>query len=217
MFDKIENGKIVNINFVCSGNTCRSYIAEAVSTHLLKTVYSKKNPPVKDKINIGSAGVSVALSEIPVNSYRVLDTIEVPNIKFTPSHLDESMIVSSDIIITMTTSHKNCISRDYGNFNEKKIFNLIELSNIILYFQSEKIYSRTPYRRAHADELSKSKVISIIFSKISKLKEINREELITARNLDIEDPFGKPFSTYLRVARKIKENISIIFDYLFGV
>jgi len=217
MFDKIENGKIININFVCSGNTCRSYIAEAVSTHLLRTVYFKKNPPIKDKINIGSAGASVALSEIPLNSCRVLDTIEVPNIKFAPTQLDESMIVSSDIIITMTTSHKNCIFRDYGNFNEKKIFNLIELSNIILYFQSEKIYSRTPYRRARADELSKSKVISIIFSKISKLKEINREELITARNLDIEDPFGKPFSTYLRVARKIKENISIIFDYLFGV
>ena len=217
MFDKIENGKIVNINFVCSGNTCRSYIAEAVSIHLLRTVYFKKNPLVKDKINIGSAGASVALSELPLNSCRVLDTIEVPNIKFTPSQLDESIIVSSDIIITMTTSHKNCIFRDYGNFNEKKIFNLIELSNIILYFQSEKIYSRTPYRRAHADELSKSNVISIIFSKISKLKEINREELITARNLDIEDPFGKPFSTYLRVARKIEENISIIFNYLFGV
>lgn len=217
MFDKIENGKIVNINFVCSGNTCRSYIAEAVSIHLLRTVYFKKNPLVKDKINIGSAGASVALSELPLNSCRVLDTIEVPNIKFTPSQLDESMIVSSDIIITMTTSHKNCIFRDYGNFNEKKIFNLIELSNIILYFQSEKIYSRTPYRRARADELSKSKVVSIIFSKISKLKEINREELITARNLDIEDPFGKPFSTYLRVARKIEENISIIFNYLFGV
>ena len=217
MFDKIENGKIVNINFVCSGNTCRSYIAEAVSTHLLRTVYFKKNPPIKDKINIGSAGASVILSELPLNSCRVLDTIEVPNIKFAPTQLDESIIVSSDIIITMTTSHKNCIFRDYGNFNEKKIFNLIELSNIILYFQSEKIYSRTPYRRARANELSKSKVISIIFSKISKLKEINREELITARNLDIEDPFGKPFSTYLRVAGKIKENISIIFDYLFGV
>ena len=217
MFDKIENGKIVNINFVCSGNTCRSYIAEAVSTHLLRTVYFKKNPPIKDKINIGSAGASVILSELPLNSCRVLDTIEVPNIKFAPTQLDESIIVSSDIIITMTTSHKNCIFRDYGNFNEKKIFNLIELSNIILYFQSEKIYSRTPCRRARANELSKSKVISIIFSKISKLKEINREELITARNLDIEDPFGKPFSTYLRVAGKIKENISIIFDYLFGV
>lgn len=217
MSDKIENGKIVNINFVCSGNTCRSYIAEAVSSHLLRTAYFKKNPPVKDKINIGSAGVSVALGEIPINSYRALDTIEVPNIKFTPTQLDESIIVSSDIIITMTTSHKNCIFRDYGNFNEKKIFNLIELSNIILYFQSEKIYSSNPCRRARADELSKTKIVSIIFSKISKLKEINREELITARNLDIEDPFGKPFSTYLRVARKIKENISIIFDYLFGV
>lgn len=217
MFDKIENRKLININFVCSGNTCRSYIAEAVSTHLLRTVYFKKNPLVKDSINISSTGVSVTLSEIPLNSYRVLDTIEVPDIKFAPTQLDESIIISSDIIITMTVSHKNCIIRDYGNFDEKKIFSLIELSNIILYFQSEKIYNRTPYGRARSNKLSKSKIVSIIFSKISKLKEINREELITARNLDIEDPFGKPFSTYLRVARKIKENISIIFDYLFGV
>ena len=208
-------------NLLCSGQIIGWYRgASEFGPRALghRSILSLPHPiSVKDKINIGSAGASVTLSEIPVNSYRALDTIEVPNIKFTPTQLDESIIVSSDIIITMTTSHKNCIFRDYGNFDEKKIFNLIELSNIILYFQSEKIYSRTPYRRARADELSKSKIISIIFSKISKLKEINREELITARNLDIEDPFGKPFSTYLRVARKIKENISIIFDYLFGV
>jgi protein-tyrosine-phosphatase len=142
-----KKSRIININFVCSGNTCRSYIAEAIATYFLKTIYFKRKPNLKDRVNIGSAGTDVLFTEIPVNTFRVLDIFEIPNIKFKPTSIDSLIIKSSDLIITMAISHKiNIISR-FINTDKRKIFSLLELSNIILYIESENIYKRGTIER----------------------------------------------------------------------
>ncbi|MCL4377963.1 MAG: hypothetical protein M1409_06235 [Actinobacteria bacterium] len=251
MQEKFKKNKIININFVCTGNTCRSYIAEAVANHLLKTIYFKQKPALKDKINIGSAGTDILFSEIPVNTYRVLDMLEIPNIKFKPTQIDLTMVMRSDLIITMATSHKKNIAGKFVVYDERKIINLLELANIILYIQSERIYSRNaidrdkftlknlkalkhpnflkpgPDKKSISGEnifenysdikkLKSKAIITTILDKLDDIKNIKSESIIRTIDADISDPFGKSIDAYMHVAKLIKENIIIIFNYLFG-
>jgi protein-tyrosine-phosphatase len=244
MPEKAEKKDIININFVCSGNTCRSYIAEAIATHLLKTVYFKKCPSLKDKVSISSAGTEVMFTEIPANTYRVLDVFEIPNIKFKPKQIDISIVRSSNLIITMATSHKKNIISRFINIDEKKIFNLLELSNIILYVQSESIYSRKTIERgaSQASNIYKDypikpvynkyllekdnisypkstkhlKTISAVNERLKIIKNTGAQSIIFPLSIDIEDPFGRSVDVYIKVAKLIKENIIIIFNYLFN-
>lgn len=244
MTEKTEKKDIININFVCSGNTCRSYIAEAIATHLLKTIYFKRYPGTKDKVSISSAGTEVMFTEIPANTYRVLDIFEIPNIKFRPKQIDISIIKSSSLIITMATSHKKNIISKFIKIDEKKIFNLLELSNIILYVQSESIYSRKtmergtsqagniyrnyPIKPAYSrylfekDNIGHTKItkplkpVSAINEKLQIIKTSGVQSIILPQSIDIEDPFGRSIDVYIKVAKLIKENIIIIFNYLFN-
>lgn len=244
MPEKAEKKDIININFVCSGNTCRSYIAEAIATHLLKTVYFKKCPSAKDKVSIGSAGTEVMFTENPANTYRILDVFEIPNIKFKPKQIDISIVRSSNLIITMATSHKKNIISRFINIDKKKIFNLLELSNIILYVQSESIYSRKTQERGTSqastiykdspvkpvynkyllekDNISypkstrQLKTISAVNERLKIIKTTGAQSIIFPLSIDIEDPFGRSVDVYIKVAKLIKENIIIIFNYLFN-
>jgi protein-tyrosine-phosphatase len=216
MSGRIEKIKLININFVCTGNTCRSYMAEAIATHLLKTIYFKKKPGLKDKISIGSAGTDVLFSEIPLNTYRVLDMLEIPNIKFKPTQIDPSIIKSSDLIITMATSHRKNIIGSFSSYDEKKIINLIELSNTVLYLQSEKIYSRGAIDDQNIKKLKIDTTVKKILEKLEAVKNVKFDSIIKTTESDISDPFGKPADSYLHIAKLIKENIIIVFDYLFS-
>jgi len=203
-----RKNKTVNINFICSGNTCRSYIAEAIASHLLKTIYNKRKPDLKDRVNIGSAGTDISITAIPVNTFRALDIFEIPNIKFKPTPIDELIVEKSDLLITMATSHKLNVISKFKRIDRRKILNLLELSNIILYIETEDIY-----KRVITSKLSSSS--NDFIQKIQIIKEIGSESIIKPEIIDIEDPFGSSIDKYVEVSKLLKENIIIIFDYLF--
>ncbi len=210
----------VFISFICTGNTCRSYIAEAIATHLLKTVYFKKRPGIKDRVIIGSAGTDVLLSKIPVNTYRVLEKLEIPNIKFRPKPVDASMIKNSDLILTMATSHKKNIKAHFTDTDSKKVFTLIELANIILYLESEDIFNREATTGnknilKNNAETGNDNTLAPALWKIDFIKDLKTDLLIKPDSMDIEDPYGRSINEYLKAARLIKENILTIFNYLF--
>ena len=228
--NKLDGSQHINISFICSGNTCRSYMAEAIAVHLLKTNYCAKNIYLKNKININSAGTFVVLSSIPKNSLKALDALGIPNIEFTPSQINKSLLKKSDLILVMSSSHKDTIIKRFGNFDYEKIFSLKKLSNIILYLETEKIYKmKFPIIEKSNNMLMNIKmtnlktgqgasadIINIIRRKILSLKKINRKVLPTPGNLDIKDPFGKSIKFYCSTAEKIYESIVIIFNYLFN-
>jgi protein-tyrosine-phosphatase len=206
---KANNKNLLYISFICTGNTCRSYIAEAIAIYLLKTVYFKKSPDIRDRVIIGSAGTDVMLNNVPVNTFKVLEKLEVPNFKFRPKQVDMSMIKNSDLLITMATTHKKNIIAQFEKIAKKKVFTLIELANIILYLESEDIFN--------GNNIEKNKISTIkrTHQKIDLIKELKTDSLIKPYKMDIEDPFGRSIDIYLRVAKLIKENIMTIFNYLF--
>jgi len=90
------------ILFVCTGNTCRSPMAEAIL----------KNKHI-DGIEVKSAGIYAATgSEPSTHAKKVLDDNMIPHNHRSIS-LTSAAVEWADIILTMTTSHKFAIQQQF--------------------------------------------------------------------------------------------------------
>ncbi|WP_251637744.1 low molecular weight protein arginine phosphatase [Sporosarcina sp. NCCP-2716] len=106
----------MNICFICTGNTCRSPLAEGI-------LKSRRLPGV----NVRSAGLYVADGQpISVNSRRLLEGKGYP---YTPSaRLFSGQDAEwADLILTMTEAHRDTIRRMYEGYADK-VFTLKEFT-----------------------------------------------------------------------------------------
>ena len=91
------------ILFVCTGNTCRSPMAELILRSLIK----------KRKIkwwDVGSCGINAEVGgKIAQNSKLALSEIGISSDKFAPKQLNQKLIENSVLVITMTSSQKQII------------------------------------------------------------------------------------------------------------
>ncbi|WP_342433596.1 low molecular weight protein arginine phosphatase [Neobacillus sp. FSL H8-0543] len=104
------------ILFVCTGNTCRSPMAEAI--------LKNKN---LDGVEVRSAGVYAANGgEASAHAQRVLDEKGIDH-HHQSSLLTKDEVDWADLILTMTASHKTAILQQYPEC-WKKLFTLKEFS-----------------------------------------------------------------------------------------
>lgn len=115
-----------SILFVCTGNTCRSCMAEGILKDILKDK--------QDEVKIGSVGLFVGISKkASKNAIDVLKNewdIDITNHK--PRQLEKSDIEQFDLILTMTKVHKYAILNSYKEALGK-VFTLkeyVKFSNI---------------------------------------------------------------------------------------
>lgn len=93
----------MNILFVCTGNTCRSSMAEGIFRKLLE-MNNMGN------INVSSAGIS-AFEGDSANE-KAVDVMAEKGIDISDHRsrrLTEEIISKSDLVLTMTINHKNMI------------------------------------------------------------------------------------------------------------
>jgi protein arginine phosphatase len=99
---------MINILFVCTGNTCRSPMAEA----LLK----KRN---LKEIEVRSAGVyALDGSASSTNAQRVLDEQNIPH-NHQSSMLTNTLVSWSTYIFTMTEGHKQAVISRFPDAGSK--------------------------------------------------------------------------------------------------
>ena len=106
------------ILFVCTGNTCRSPMAESILKHLIK----EKN--LKD-IKVSSCGTNAQIGQpMSENAINALKNMNILPLKHKAKQFDEKMLENFNLILTMTKVHKDAI----GNY--KNVFTIGEFTSL---------------------------------------------------------------------------------------
>ena len=106
----------MKIMFVCTGNTCRSPMAEAVA----KSVFPE------DKYEIISRGISVyANGPASANAQQAVKNAGLDLSEHQSKQITEEDIKTSDVIFTMTNAHKQMLMNVCARYG-KPIFSLAE-------------------------------------------------------------------------------------------
>ena len=151
----------MNILFVCSGNTCRSPMAEALFRDQLK----KKPVKTGGDLEVRSAGLyALAGQAASREAIQVMADMGIDISQHSSHALSEDLIQWADLILTMTESHLQYILSNY-TVPAEKLFTLGEFS------QAERVDIIDPYgggKAAYRRSAGQIKnMITDIFKKLS--------------------------------------------------
>lgn len=186
------------ILIVCTGNTCRSPMAES----MLRDLAARGGKTVE----VRSAGVAT-MSGLPV-SKNAAETLRKRNLSVPgPSTaLSANEVVWADLILTLTAGHKRAILQQHPDALAKT-FTLKEfalLGDVVMddVSEAEKLYSEWQVRQALGQNLTDEEK--------ARLFELQRR----IPDFDIADPFGGPQAMYERCADEIEDALLSIVEKL---
>ena len=127
----------MKILFVCTGNTCRSPMAE----FLMKNYIKENN--IKNITDVQSRGLYVPEnSPMSLNSLKALEYFDIEADDFYSRQLTEADLENFDKIYTMTNSHRVTILSAYPQY-EDKVFTLSKNDISDPYLSEPEVYRIT--------------------------------------------------------------------------
>lgn len=94
---------MVKLLFVCTGNTCRSPIAE----YLLKNLLKKSG---REDVKVSSAGLRVDDENMSVHAREALKKLGITVRRFKPKQVTAELCRKQNAVVCMTRAHKNAFS-----------------------------------------------------------------------------------------------------------
>lgn len=186
------------ILFVCTGNTCRSPMAEA----MLREMANKRGL----QLEVRSAGVST-VDGLPISTHAQT-VLRSRNYSYSGSSmaLDSGAIGWADLILTMTTGHKRNLLQRFPQAVDKA-FTLMEYvasdeSALTDIAELETLYTEWQMKQALGQQLDGKER--------GRLLELERR----IPSFDIADPFGGSIQVYERSADEIEEMLRRLMDKL---
>ena len=141
---------MINILFVCTGDTCRSTMASAI----MKDKIAKNN---LKQFRCSSAGLFVGKEvSINENAKRVLKRMEIKIPRHKATQLTETMIARYNFVFTMTEEQKQTIMNRFPYF--KNVFSLKE------FIGAENIAD--PYGKGEAEYYNVARYLDLVLNKI---------------------------------------------------
>ncbi|WP_274654327.1 low molecular weight protein arginine phosphatase [Paenibacillus humicola] len=187
------------ILFVCTGNTCRSPMAETI----LRELARRRNR----ELEVRSAGVSTVDGlPVSVNAQKVLRRRIGVMAAGTSTALDGGSVGWADLILTMTTDHKRHLLQRFPQAVDKTytLKEFVDRDEAVLedIAELETLYTEYQMKQALGQQLTPEER--------SRLLELERR----IPGFDIADPFGGPISSYEQSAAEIEAALQKLLDRL---
>ncbi len=203
--------------FICTGNTCRSPIAEAI--------FQEKR--TSERMEAKSAGVSsvegMPMSEGAKQALARHGLME----SHQSSYLTENMLQWADIILTMTKAHKQLVIEKFPSFasrthtlkeyvmdDEESLHKMEELKSHMAQLELNKarFFAEKERQVDHPDDLEKEQFSVEALEKELK-EQIEPHEMAIERlewelpSPDVRDPFGGDESIYEATYQEVEEAV----------
>ncbi|SDP69333.1 protein-tyrosine phosphatase [Klenkia soli] len=180
----------MRLTFVCTGNICRSAVAERMTRRGLQDWL----PGDADQIEVGSAGTAAVVgSAMHPASRRALENRGVPSKGHVAQQLTEEMVADSDVVITMTEEQRATVLALYPR-GLKKVFTLREATGLLATLPP------VAAPLAHDGESHARALVAL-------LADARRNRVTEPGQDDVPDPIGQPAQAHVEVAQVIEKRL----------
>jgi protein-tyrosine phosphatase len=186
---------MTSILVVCSGNICRSPIAEGFLRAALLARFGDAAPTVSSAGTMGLEGSAATPEAVEAALERGSDISG-----HRARRLTAPMVSSADLLLCMATDHRKLLARSSSQL-VSRAFTMKELVRLLETLP-------TPEPHAHPSTLA---------SRIAAADEARRAgAVLVSRDEDVADPLGQPFEAYRGTAWELETWLERLVIGLYG-